>query len=214
MKLDLPIMRPRVRLLRELMGDSHLLRLVLFLWVSFVCVTFSQTELNAREIQDCLGDPVSATGKPSPIGELARANAFFTWKEIVKETHGTDYMEWVDAAERKLVCNELTSGENKGMWECTRIGRPCRAPVNLRVLKIECQQTVLSAWGAPKRTEEDAKRQAIKGWEILAKRKLGAEWALWDSAKMKSVGCQPRGAKRLQCLAEGYACAAPKVETQ
>ena len=166
----------------------------------------------AGEIQDCLGEAVSVTGKPSRIGELARGNAFFTWKEVVKEKHGADYMAWVDATERQLNCRELVEGADKGKWQCVRIGRPCRKPANLRVLEVKCRETVSSAWGAARKQEADAKAQAIRGWELRVKREIGADWAIWDAAKTKSIGCQKRNYGRVQCLAEGYACSGPVAD--
>ncbi len=154
----------------------------------------------------CLDGAVSATGKPSSIGELARANAFFTWKSVVKAKHGDDYAAWSAATERKLSCVDLMSGENKGKWECTREARPCKADKSFLSKSPSCKEQVTSAYGARKRSEAAARAEAENGWSLLAKRTHGDEWALWESAKDKSVDCKKKTKYAYQCVAHAIAC--------
>ncbi len=154
----------------------------------------------------CLDASVSAVGKPSSIGELARANAFFTWKSVVKAKHGDDYAAWSAATERQLSCVDLMAGENKGKWECTRIARPCKSTKSIISASPSCKELVTIAYGARKRSELAAKAEAENGWALLAKRTHGDDWALWESAKDKSVDCKKKTKYSYQCVAQAFAC--------
>lgn len=161
--------------------------------------------VNALAENSCLSEPVSATGKPSSIGELARANAFFTWKAVVKDKHGKDYMAWSEATERKLVCIDLMSGKNKGKWECTRTARPCLASEVVKK-NLKCKEKTLQAYGASRPVESEAKAEALAGWQSVAKRDYGVDWAYWEFATNKSVTCRRLGKRVVQCVAEATAC--------
>lgn len=178
-------------------------RMLMAVWILSVAV-FMPLAANANE--RCLQQAVSATGKPSSIGELARANAFFTWKAVVKDEHGKDYMAWSEATERKLVCIDLMSGENKGKWECTRTARPCRSEQLLKVSKAQCKDSKLKAFGASRPGESEAKAEALAGWQSVAKRDYGVDWAYWEFATNKSVTCRKLGKRVVQCVAEANAC--------
>lgn len=154
----------------------------------------------------CLDEAVSATGKPSSIGELARANAFFTWKSVVKAKHGDDYAAWSAATERKLSCVDLMSGENKGKWECTRVARPCMADKSFVTKTPSCKEQVTSAYGARKRSKAAARAEAENGWSLLAQKTYGDDWAFWERAKDKSVDCKKKTKYAYQCIANAIAC--------
>ena len=167
---------------------------------------FLATVQQALADKQCVNEIVSATGKPSSFGELARANAFFTWKAVVKEKFGEPYNAWSEASERKLVCVDLMEGENKGKWECTRSARPCQRQGNDIVQETNCQKQISQAYGARRRSETLAREEAERGWLFLVKRKLGSEWADWERAKQKSIECTRKNSWAYQCIAVAYAC--------
>ena len=167
---------------------------------------FLATVQQALADKQCVTEIVSATGKPSSIGELARANAFFTWKAVVKEKFGDAYNAWSEASERKLVCVDLVEGENKGKWECTRSGRPCQRQGNTIVQETTCQKEISQAYGARQRSEQRAREEAQRGWSLFVKRGLGADWADWERAQQKSVDCKKKNSWSYQCIAVAYAC--------
>ncbi|GJM02581.1 MAG: hypothetical protein DHS20C08_10820 [Rhodomicrobium sp.] len=154
----------------------------------------------------CKSETVSATGKPSSIGELARANAFFTWKAVAREKFGTEFQNWSKATERKLVCVDLMSGENKGKWECTRSARPCPAKVIVTPAAERCKETATSAYGARRGTIVAAKAQARAGWKVKVIELFGEEWAEWDNADKSSFDCRRKNSWQYQCIAQAYAC--------
>jgi len=161
----------------------------------------------AKADEACQTDFVSATGKPSSIGELARANSFFTWKATVKEKFGKPYMAWSNATERKLVCTDLMTGEHIGKWQCTRQGRPCRQDVSTtEQIKPECQEEIISAYGARKSTKSTARAEAELGWSLKVKSELGEQWSEWERAQQKSVSCTKKSARQYQCISSAYAC--------
>lgn len=168
---------------------------------------FSSQSLWAAEGR-CLDEVLSATGKPSSIGELARANAFFTWKSMAKEKFGADYNAWSSATERKLVCVDLMDGENKGKWECTRTARPCQKGASLQVEKEagQCKELVVSAYGRRRGTAAQAKAEAIHGWFLTTRDQLGEAWADWEKAKTRSTDCRRKSKWQYQCIAQAYPC--------
>ncbi len=179
-----------------------MIRSILAVGVAFFLATVQQ----AVAEKQCVSEIVSATGKPSSIGELARANAFFTWKAVVKEKFGDDYNAWSEASGRKLVCIDLIEGEHKGKWECTRSARPCLKQSTAVVQEIICQKQISQAYGARRRSEKLAREEAERGWLFLVKRKLGVEWTDWERAKQKSIECRKKNSWAYQCIAVAYAC--------
>lgn len=170
-------------------------------------VLLLSAQLAAAAENGCKDEAVSATGKPSSIGELARANAFFTWKAVVRGKFGDDYMAWSKATERKLVCVDLMSGENKGKWECTRTARPCLGkPAQKTVEEASCQEEATQAYGARRGTVAAAKQQARAGWVAKVGEALGDEWADWERADKSSFDCRRKSKWQYQCIALGIAC--------
>lgn len=182
-----------------------------FLMVFAVAMLFTlvvpalNSPANADEKQ-CLTEAFSATGKASSIGELARANAFFTWKSSVKEKHGADYMAWSAATERKLVCIDLMSGENKGKWECTRTARPCKSVKPVVATKGTCKEEVTTGWGARRGSAAKARIEAQSGWKLLVEGAYGAEWSDWSLAKETAIKCVRKTKYQFQCVASAKAC--------
>lgn len=158
--------------------------------------------------KQCLDEPRSATGKPSAIGELARANAFFTWKSLVKAKDGAAYNAWSEATERKLVCIDLMTGENAGKWECTRTARPCLKKKNALAPASEtkCKKTISSAYGSRESSKAKARAEAIAGWALAVKKAHGDDWVEWEKATQKKIDCQRKPNSAYQCVAVGYAC--------
>lgn len=154
----------------------------------------------------CKAETVSATGKPSSIGELARANAFFTWKAVAREKFGTDYQNWSKAIERKLLCVDLMTGENKGKWECTRTARPCLSKVIVQPAAERCKEEATSAYGARRGTVVAAKAQARAGWKVKVRESFGEEWANWEQSDKSSFDCRRKNKWQYQCIAQAYAC--------
>lgn len=191
------------------MGVPLMCRVVRFLAMAFAmnflgaCAFIMSAQAAEKS---CLAEPLSATGKPSSIGELARANAFFTWKSVAKDKHGEDYMAWSAATERKLVCIDLMDGENKGKWECTRTARPCKAEVVTSSTEPKCQDEVSVGWGARKGSEAAARAEAQSGWALLVKKEFGPEWAEWELAKSTALECVKKTKWSYQCRAQAYAC--------
>ena len=171
--------------------------------VLFVSAPFFS--LKAEEKQ-CLDDAFSATGKPSKIGELARANAFFTWKAAVKEKHGKEYNAWSAATERKLLCIDLMSGENKGKWECTRTARPCKSKKPVIATKGSCKDEISTAWGKRRGSIAAARLEAQSGWKLVVEGAFGAEWTDWSLAKEANLKCVRKTKYAYQCIATGKAC--------
>ncbi len=170
-----------------------------------VQISFSMSPAHADDKQ-CLVEAFSATGKASSIGELARANAFFTWKASVKATHGADYMAWSAATERKLLCIDLMSGENKGKWECTRTARPCKTVKPVAATKGSCKEEVVSGWGARRGSAAKARLEAQAGWKLLVEGSLGTEWSDWSLAKETTIKCLRKNRYQFQCIASAKAC--------
>lgn len=156
--------------------------------------------------KQCLDKAFSATGKPSSIGELARANSFFTWKSAVKAKHGADYSAWSDATERKFSCVDLMSGDNKGKWECTRTGTPCKTEKEVISTKGSCKDQLSTAWGARRGKLAAARNEAKSGWKIVVQGTAGEEWANWDQAKEQSIKCVRKSKWSYQCVATAMAC--------
>jgi len=177
----------------------------LFTGALLVGALFTAQQVKADE--NCQTDFVSATGKPSSIGELARANSFFTWKATVKEKLGASFMAWSNATERKLVCVDLMSGDHKGKWQCTRQGRPCKLDaIATEKNNPTCQKEIISAYGARKRTKTRARAAAEHGWALKVKSELGDQWSEWGKAQQKSVSCTKKSARQYQCIGSAYAC--------
>ena len=158
------------------------------------------------EEKQCLDEAFSATGKPSKIGELARANAFFTWKAAVKEKHGKDFSAWSAATERKLLCIDLMSGENKGKWECTRTARPCKSKKPVIATKGSCKDEVTTAWGKRRGSLLAARLEAKTGWKLLVEGTFGAEWSDYSLAQDTTIKCSRKTKYAYQCVASAKAC--------
>ena len=180
--------------------------MIRFLVAFGIGLVFGVSGLVAAE-HECLDEPLSVTGKPSAIGELARANAFFTWKSVAKEKYGPDYMAWSAASERKLVCVDLMSGEDKCKWECTRISKPCKRSADLKAEQgAKCDKQVVEAYGARRSTRPGARNEAVAGWVLTIERNLGEQWADWTVAQQKSIACHRKNNKQYQCVARALAC--------
>ena len=173
-----------------------------------LAVLFASTPLIAAKAEEkkCLDQAFSATGKPSKIGELARANAFFTWKAAVSEKHGKDYGAWSAATERKLVCIDLMSGENKGKWECTRTARPCTSEKPVVATKGSCKEEITSAYGKRRGSLAAARAEAKTGWKLLVEGTLGAEWSDFSLAQETNVKCSRKSQYAYQCVASAKEC--------
>ncbi len=183
-------------------------KFAMVLGVSFLGMLFSLLSYSPLHAEDkqCLAEAFSATGKPSSIGELARANAFFTWKSAVKERHGADYMAWSAATERKLVCIDLMSGENKGKWECTRTARPCKSKKPVVATKGSCKDEITTGWGARRGSAAKARSEAQSGWKLVVEGTFGAEWSDWSLAKETNIKCVRKNKYQFQCIASAKAC--------
>lgn len=183
-------------------------KFVMVLGVTFLGAllnSISHSSAKADEKQ-CLAEAFSATGKASSIGELARANAFFTWKAAVKDKHGADYMAWSAATERKLVCIDLMSGENKGKWECTRTARPCKSAKPVVATKGSCKDEITTGWGARRGSAQKARIEAQSGWKLLVEGTFGVEWSDWSLAKETNIKCVRKNKYQFQCIASAKAC--------
>lgn len=178
----------------------------LLVLTGFVVTGSVFTSAVAADEGRCKSEVVSATGKPSRIGELARANAFFTWKAVARQKFGKDYMAWSYATERKLVCVDLMSGENKGKWECTRTARPCIGLAAATPAAKTCKEVVTNAYGARRGTVAAAKIQAKSGWVAKVTESFDESWADWEAADKTSYDCRRKNAYQYQCIAQGYAC--------
>lgn len=154
----------------------------------------------------CLDEAFSATGKPSSIGELARANSFFTWKSAVKAKHGADYSAWSSATERKFVCIDLMNGDNKGKWECTRTAKPCKSEKQVISAKGSCKDLLSTGWGARRGNLAAAREEAKAGWKIVVQGSSGEDWATWSQAKDQSIKCVRKTKWSYQCVATAMAC--------
>ncbi len=177
-------------------------------WLVVLLFTFfAAISVASAADERCLDEVAEATGKASSIGELARANAFFTWKSVVKEKYGAAYNAWSAATERKLVCIDLMTGENKGKWECTRSARPCmKGTEHTKTEGPSCKGEAVSAYGRRQGSLARAKAEAIQGWFLTIQKTLGDEWADWDKGKTKSVDCSRKSKWQYQCIALAYPC--------
>ena len=175
-------------------------------WLLVVVFVFAGlVSLQAAEGR-CLDEVLEATGKPSAIGELARANAFFTWKAVAKEKHGDDYSAWSSATERKLVCIDLMSGDHKGKWECTRSARPCRKAEKKEAAAGSCKQEAVKAYGRRQGSLKLAQAEAVNGWLLTVRQSFGDDWANWDNGQEKSLKCTKKTKWQIQCVAEAMPC--------
>ena len=192
-------------------------------------IILSSSPAQAAEL--CKREPLSATGKPSKIGELARGNAFFTWESLAKEKVGAAHMGWANATERKLSCIELMSGPDKGKWECTRTARPCKARIEAPVKASNsnhktdkntvknaqsdagalsnddtCQSAPVSAYGKLQQSSWRAKNEAKSGWSKLVGRKNGQVYGAWAKAKQQNISCKKKLGGQFQCIASAIPC--------
>lgn len=184
-----------------------MLRILMAMVLALVLVGGLSVRLGQTAEGACLDEPVSATGKPSSIGELARANAFFTWKTVVKEKHGKDYNAWSEATERKLVCVDLMQGPDKGKWECTRTARPCSGKgEEATSAEPLCKKETVSAYGRRRGALADAKAEAQHGWFLVVREQFGDDWAAWEKGTVKSLDCAKKTKWSYQCVAQAYPC--------
>ena len=179
--------------------------------IAFALVYMVGTTALLAEQPRCLKEVLSATGKPSKIGELARGNAFFTWESLAKEKQGAAYMAWPEATERQLTCIELMNGPDKGKWECTRKARPCKAQKptegdETASISPLCKGKPVEAFGKMQRTPGRAKNEARSGWRKLVDRKFGQTFSNWQEAKQTKVSCQKKREGQYQCVAAAIPC--------
>jgi len=180
-------------------------------WVrlALAAAAFSMVGLSSAMADDDCKDAVRAEGKPAKLRDLgAYPNSLFAWRTAVKDKYGSEYNSWRYAKDRDVKCDE-----RDGEWVCKRKAKPCKDVLH-RVIdsataaaKGNCKDDSLSSYGAKKRHEKAAMKEAVSGWEIDARKKYGKGWANWDNAANADVDCHDVSGGQ-QCIAVATACEA------
>jgi hypothetical protein len=177
--------------------------------LALVAAAFSMVGLSSAMAEDDCKDAVSAEGKPAKLRDIgAYPNSLFAWRSAVKEKYGSEYNSWRYAKDRDVVCDE-----KDGEWVCKRRAKPCKDVLHKLIdsaaaaSKANCKDEPLSSYGAKKKSEKEAVKQAEYGWEIDTRKKYGKDWAEWDAAANTDIDCNKlKGG--LQCIAVGTPCMA------
>lgn len=85
-----------------------------------------EPERDRRNGPQCVDQVVSVKGNVGlRIGGFAERNAITAWKTQVGDAYGNQYVEWENAADKKIDCDPACA-KCTVRDECTAIGRPCR----------------------------------------------------------------------------------------
>jgi len=160
----------------------------------------------ATAAEECK-DPVTAEGLPAAMRDLgAYPNSLLAWRAAVRDKYGSEYNSWRYAQDRNVDCEE-----DDGQWVCKRKARPCKDVLHRiidgTIMKANCKDESLSAYGAGRRSERSAMEEAVSGWEIDARKEHGSKWGEWDNAADTDVDCHNIGGGH-QCIAVGTPCKA------
>jgi hypothetical protein len=176
---------------------------VSMLCCALVAIFAAATSADAR---DCKAETITATGDPSATQIVAYPSSLLAWRRAVRDAHGAEWNSWRYAQDRDIDCNRVD-----GKWQCTRVARPCQDTLSSLsqgesvVKKKECKSDSMSSYGRRERTEDKATEQAIWGWRLDTRRKIGSDWAKWENASDTDIDCRKKGS-RYQCIAFGTPC--------
>jgi hypothetical protein len=179
----------------------------LLMRLAFAAAAFSMAAAPAALAGDDCKSSVSAEGVPATLRDLgAYPNSLLAWRSAVKDKYGSEYNSWRYAKEAKVDCVEKA-----GKWTCTRNAKPCKDLLHkvfdsaAKAAKGDCKAEPLSSYGAAKKDDKAAEKEAISGWEIDTRKKYGKEWASWDKAGGTDIDCHKVGGGQ-QCIAVGTPC--------
>jgi hypothetical protein len=175
--------------------------------LAFVAAAFSVLIAAPAAAADDCKTKVVAEGKPATFRDAgAWPNALLAWRSAVKEKFGGEYNSWRYAKDKEDTCKQ-----KDGQWICRRAAVPCKDVLHklldgaAKAVKKDCQKEDLSSYGAKKKDEKAASKEAISGWEIDTRKKYGKEWAVWDNANETDIDCH-KVTGGIQCIAAGQAC--------
>jgi hypothetical protein len=175
--------------------------------LAFAAAAFFMAAVPAAMAEDDCKSAVVAEGKPASLRDLgAYPNSLLAWRSAVKDKYGSEYNSWRYSKDAKVDCTQT-----KDQWVCKRTARPCKDVLH-KVLdsaatkvKANCKGEALSSYGAAKKDDKAAEKEAISGWSIDTSKKYGKDWSDWDKAGGTDIDCHKVGGGQ-QCIAVGTPC--------